>query len=509
MAFNMTDFFNAETKKEIKSDWKPIRISVHKLRPAAGKENFYHMNDKEIAETARTIELVGLQQYPVVKPVEGTDEYEIIAGHKRRLAVLLLLSEGKTEYETIPCKVEGTEDSIKNRLILIFTNSTQRERNDFEKMQEIKEVRELLAEWKRDNNLPGKMQNVIAEILGTNKTKVGTLENINKRLIALFMEEFAAGRISTDAANKIAGLEPEAQQTLYETYRETGSLIAKDAKALKADTEEGQIDEQLNMYQFPRYLPDDLKNEVMQYAEETGVSIDEAANIIFNKQQREQEPLKERQPEESIPEPVKGQETEQDASEALYINKPEEPETTITYNQPLPDTTDRKSLIINGKINMNKEYNGMKVNYFMGAIVNSDLFCVDGTEFWEGWKNCITENYADSKALYIADYAGVKTTYTVQTTETEKCEVVLTDDGLEVYRTAAGQQAFISYKDFAELIDVMLYTKVIEIKTIKRELKYWAHSTAKALLSFSNYLTESEICILQDLMMRCKERAGE
>ena len=187
MAFNMADFFNAETKKEIKSDWKPIRISVHKLRPAAGKENFYHMDDKEIEETARTIELVGLQQYPVVKPVEGTDEYEIIAGHKRRLAVLLLLSEGRSEYEMIPCKVEAAEDSIKNRLILIFTNSTQRERTDFEKMQEIKEVKELLTEWKKDNKLPDKMQNVIAEILGTNKTKVGTLYNIEKNLIAPFM----------------------------------------------------------------------------------------------------------------------------------------------------------------------------------------------------------------------------------------------------------------------------------------------------------------------------------
>lgn len=183
MAFKMSDFFNSETKKEIKSDWKPILISVHKLRPAAGKENFYHMDDREIIETACTIELIGIQQYPVVKPIDGTDEYEIIAGHKRRLATLKLLSEGKTEYEMIPCKVERTEDSIRNRLILIFTNSTQRERNDFEKMQEIKEVKELLEDWKKDNELPGKMQNVIAEILGTNKTKIGTLENIDKNLI--------------------------------------------------------------------------------------------------------------------------------------------------------------------------------------------------------------------------------------------------------------------------------------------------------------------------------------
>ena len=103
MGFDINNFLNAESKKEVKSDWKPVKLSVHKLRPAAGKENFYHMDDKEIEETARTIELVGIQQYPVVKPIPGTDEYEIIAGHKRRLAILKLIAEGKTEYEMIPC----------------------------------------------------------------------------------------------------------------------------------------------------------------------------------------------------------------------------------------------------------------------------------------------------------------------------------------------------------------------------------------------------------------------
>lgn len=94
MGFDINNFLNAESKKEVKSDWKPVKLSVHKLRPAAGKENFYHMDDKEIEETARTIELVGIQQYPVVKPIPDSDEYEIIAGHKRRLAILKLLTEG-------------------------------------------------------------------------------------------------------------------------------------------------------------------------------------------------------------------------------------------------------------------------------------------------------------------------------------------------------------------------------------------------------------------------------
>ena len=450
MAFDMRNFLNAESKKDINSDWKPVKVNVRKLRPAPDKKNFYHAEDKEIKDIAESIELIGLQQYPVIKPVEGTDEYEVIAGHKRRLAILRLLDEGKAEYEMIPCRVE-TPDDIRNELILIFTNSTQRERTDYEKMREIERVRELLTEYQKTHELTGRRQNIIAEILGTNKTKVGTLDNINNNLIAPFVEEFAAGKISTSAANEIAGLEPDAQQALYETYKETGSLTAKDAKAVKEP----------------------------------------------------QEPPKEEKAIENTPEPEKGQEKAQDAPESGFMN---EPETKVTYNAPAPDNTDRKSLIINGKINMHKEYNGMAVNYFMGAVIGSDLF---GVEFWQGWKKCATDNYENPKALYIEDYAGTAATYTIQTDTTEKCKAVLTDTGLEVLREAAGQTAVIGYDELAELIDIMIYTKVIEIKTIESDLKYWAARTVKDLTPVSNYLTENEIYILQDLMMRCKERAGK
>lgn len=487
MGFNINNFLNAESKKEIKSDWKPIKVSARKLRPAPDKKNFYHAEDKEIKDLAESIELIGLQQYPVIRPVEGTDEYEVIAGHKRRLAILRLLNEGKTEYEMIPCRVE-TPDDIRNELILIFTNSTQRERTDYEKMREIERVRELLTEYQKTHELTGRRQNIIAEILGTNKTKVGTLDNINNNLIAPFVEEFAAGKISTSAANEIAGLEPDAQQALYETYKATGSLIAKDAKALKEV--------------FPDDLPEELKAEVRQYAVETGISLEDAAGVITERHKRAQEtpqePPKEAEAIENTPEPEKGQETAQDAPESGFMN---EPETKVTYNAPVPDNTDRKSLIINGKINMHKEYNGMRIVYFMEAVIGSSLF---DAEFWKGWK----EN-TGAKWEYIADYAGLNTTFVFKGSETEQCTAVLTNEGLEVARLAAGQQATIIYDELAELIDIMIYTKVIEIKTIESDMKYWAHWTAKELVSISNYLTESEIYILQDLMMRCKERAGK
>ena len=457
MAFNINNFLNAESKKEIKSDWKPIKVSARKLRPAPDKKNFYHTEDKEIKDLAESIELIGLQQYPVIRPVEGTDEYEVIAGHKRRLAILRLLDEGKAEYEMIPCRVEKP-DEVQNELILIFTNSTQRERTDYEKMREIERVRELLTEYQKNHELTGRRQGIIAGILGTNKTKVGTLDNINNNLINPFREVFAAGKISTSAANEIAGLEQDVQQALYEMYKETGSLTAKDVKAVKE--------------------PQELSEPP-------------------------QMPPKEAEAAETTPVPIKEQEPPQEEPESSFMN---EPETKVTYNAPAPDNTDRKSLIINGKINMHKEYNGMAVNYFMGAVIGSDLF---GVEFWQGWKKCDSGNCVSPRVLYLMDYAGTATTYTIQTDTTEKCKAVLTDTGLEVLREAAGQTAVIGYDELAELIDIMIYTKVIEIKTIESDMKYWAHWTAKELVSISNYLTESEIYVLQDLMMRCKERAGK
>ena len=505
MAFDMKNFLNAESRKDIKSDWKPVRVSIRKLRPAPDTKNFYHAEDKEIQDLAASIELIGLQQYPVVRPVEGTDEYEVIAGHKRRLALLRLLDEGKTEYETIPCKVE-TSDDIRDELILIFTNSTQRERTDYEKMMEIGRVRELLTEYQKSHELTGRKQKIIAGILGTSKTKVGTLDNINSHLIEPFKGEFASGKISTSTANEIAGLTPEAQTELFKTYQETGSLSAKSAKAIKEQAEDEQTEGQYNIYQYPEYPPENLKNEVRQYSEETGIGIEEAASIIFNRHQRGQEPPEEIELEETTPEPEKRQETAQEGPQENFMNQPE---TQVTYNMPTPDNTDRKSLVINGKINMHKEYNGMAVCYFTGAFISTGLF---EPEFWVGLKYA-GGNCGKPKESYIADYAEAKYTstrtkagYTVQS---EKCEAVLAGTGLVVSRNSMKQTGFISYRELAELIDAMIYTKVIEFKTIESDLKSWAYRTVKDLASVSDYLTESEIILLQDLVMRCKERKGK
>lgn len=308
MGFNINDFLNAESKKQLRDDWKPVKISARKLRPAPDKKNFYHAEDKEVKDLAESIELIGLQQYPVVRPIEGTDEYEVIAGHKRRLAILHLLEEGKEEFEMIPCKVE-TPDDIRNELILIFTNSTQRERSDYEKMREIERVKELLTEYQKTSELPGRKQKIIAEILGTSKTKIGTLSNINSNLYEPFKEEFADGKISTSTANEIAGLEPEVQQLLYETYKETGALTAREAKARKEVSKSDLAGNPIEETQKP--------------TEASGIGLNCAAGDISESPPRAQEPPKETETIKNTQETKKRQETAQDEPKSGFVNEAE------------------------------------------------------------------------------------------------------------------------------------------------------------------------------------------
>lgn len=123
MAFDIKEFLNAESKKEMKDDFVLKKIPASELHPS--EKNFYAMDPAEIEALKETIELVGVQENLVVKKIsagENAGDYEIIAGHKRHRAVTELLAEGKEVSPLLPCKVESDADSVKNELILIFTN---------------------------------------------------------------------------------------------------------------------------------------------------------------------------------------------------------------------------------------------------------------------------------------------------------------------------------------------------------------------------------------------------
>lgn len=251
--FDITCFMSDESKKGIKDTFKLEKVSVRKMKPS--ENNFYSIDEEEITRLARTIELVGLQQNFVVKKIPGTDEYEVIAGHKRRLAVLKLLDEGKEEFEMQPCKVIYTDDDIKNELTLIFTNSTQRIRTDAEMMKEVEETDKLLKQLRETQKIEGRTDEIIAQLIGSSKSQVARLKKINNKLIEPLKSEYEAGNISTAAADKTASLPVEKQKEVLKTYENTGELKADDVE---------QLPGQMNVNDFPDMVPESLKDEIQK-----------------------------------------------------------------------------------------------------------------------------------------------------------------------------------------------------------------------------------------------------
>ena len=440
MAFDIKDFLNPESKKEMADDFVLKKIPAEKLHPS--DKNFYEMDPVEIEALKETIELVGVQENLVVKKIsagENAGDYEIIAGHKRHRAVTELLAEGKEVSPLLPCKVESDADGVKNELILIFTNSTQRERSDYCKMQEIQRVRELLEKYAKYNNVPGRKRDVIAGILNTSKSTIGRLDNIRRNIIPDFLEEYKAGKISTTAANEIAGATPEEQHQLLEKYKETGSIKAKEAAQIKEP--EQQLPGQVNTEDYPGIVPESNKQEE---------------------------------------------------------NKTEdEPNTEVTITRQT-DNTDRKSLVIAGQINPNKEYNGMSVAYFIDAITNSDLF---DNDFWSGWVDPTT-----SKPDFIREYQGILTAYTARTGE--PCQVEITDK-VTVKRTEAAAVGEICLKEFTEIVDALILTKVVTVQTEEIDVAYWIKETAREIAGLAIWATPEELSVLQDIALKMKERAGK
>ena len=421
--FDITQFMSDESKKGIKDNFKIEKISVRKMKPS--KENFYSIDEEEITRLARTIELVGLQQNFVVKKIPNTDEYEVIAGHKRRLAILKLLEEGKEEFEMQPCKVIYTDDDIKNELTLIFTNSTQRVRTDAEMMKEVEETEMLLKQLRETQKIEGRTDEIIAQLIGSSKSQVARLKKINNKLIKPLKSEYEAGNISTAAADKAASLPVEKQKEVLKTYENTGELKADDVL-------QGQMD--VNC--FSEMVPESLKDDVKK---------------------------------------------------------------------------DTESLIINGYINPNKEYEGIGVGIIMEALEDESFFDMN---FFREVHNAVQESKAglNERCDKIYDcFSGISGCLQ---------EFDYNDSHIEVLY--AGQSArFITdtidtkvlYENIAEVANAMIYTKMIIFEdasqqSAKSDTEKEVVSLKKDLDNYYKYLTDIEKRTIQDILTAAAERGG-
>lgn len=257
--FNLTELLNQRSKEvaaeekqpeaeatSIPADGISSTADIYDLIPSKG--NFYSVED--VADLKQSIELLGVLQPLLVSDEEKDGKRRIIAGHRRRLAVMQLVEEGKERFRFVPILIKSTQNAILDRLALIMANRF-REKTDWEKMTEALETEDLVLKLKENMNIPGRTRDLLAEIIETSPAQVGRYKAIHNNLIPELMAEFKANRIGVSVIYEASGLPEEYQKQAAEAFRENEVLTLPDIKQLKKQWEATQqIPEQMNLEQI-------------------------------------------------------------------------------------------------------------------------------------------------------------------------------------------------------------------------------------------------------------------
>ena len=230
---------------------------IYDLIPSKG--NFYSVED--VQDLKQSIELLGVLQPLLVTDEEEDGKRRIIAGHRRRLAVMQLVDEGKERFRRVPILIKPKKNAILDRLALIMANRF-REKTDWERMTEALETEKLVLELKESMNIPGRTRDLLAEIIETSPAQVGRYKAIYNNIIPELMAEFKANRIVVSVIYEASGLPEDYQKQAAEVFRENEVLTLSDIKQLKKNYEAAQqIPGQMDINQLQEQLEEPQTQE--------------------------------------------------------------------------------------------------------------------------------------------------------------------------------------------------------------------------------------------------------
>lgn len=284
--FNLTELLNQRSKEtaeaapqgekaaEIATPEEGVSSTadIYDLIPSKG--NFYSVED--VQDLKQSIELLGVLQPLLVTEEEENGKRRIIAGHRRRLAVMQLVDEGKERFRRVPILIKPKENAIIDRLALIMANRF-REKTDWERMTEALETEKLVLELKDSMNIPGRTRDLLAEIIETSPAQLGRYKAIYNNIIAELMAEFKANRIVVSVIYEASGLPEDYQKQAAEIFRENEVLTLADVKQLKKNYEASQqIPGQMDINQLQEQ-PEEPQTQESTTDGETDVQQEETA----------------------------------------------------------------------------------------------------------------------------------------------------------------------------------------------------------------------------------------
>ncbi len=229
--FSIMDMMNEISKEDAAvAAEKTERVSVFDIKP--NEENFYEPSSMEQLKNS-IFAMGGVQQNILLAREEArTVPYRIIAGHRRVRACMELVQEGHPEFEHIPAVIIENIDKDTEKMLLVMTNSTQRELTDWEKVMQHMELKEIIPKLKKRQGIDGRVRTLEADYLGVSEAQIAIYNTIGTRLDEWLMSIFKDGSIGISLAYEAAKLEVEEQKQLVQISMVNGGFTEEDIKKL-------------------------------------------------------------------------------------------------------------------------------------------------------------------------------------------------------------------------------------------------------------------------------------
>lgn len=284
--------------KEIHNKFKMNKFKMNNFKFTTSSEKLKFARD--FLDTHNiNLELLKFKRIATKRKILGVNSgdknghYEIVSGHRRFKACKELFEEGNSEFNKIPCRISRTTSLVESEMELIFGNAFNRELSDYEKMQQVVRLSEVLEVLKKEDNkkFSGKKRDIIAELLKMSKTQVGRYQSIDKNLIPELKEELKQENLNLTTASELARLDKTQQAQKLEQIKQgekvTATTLSKEIEQTKSkevkktvEVDEIQLDGQLEL-DFQDEISEekvpimDTKTDAAENANSTTLSSDE------------------------------------------------------------------------------------------------------------------------------------------------------------------------------------------------------------------------------------------
>ena len=234
------EFMQSSAGKKLGFDNHIMNIHYTKIkRPQRNREL------RRIDELAEDIREDGLENNLLVRKIEN-DRYEVelIGGERRYSAILRNIEHGDMTYEYIPCKVLTMSD-IDARKRLILNNMENDPLTNAEKLEAVEELKEIYkAKKEAGENIPGRIQTIIASEMGLKKSQIANYEKILNHASEEVRESIRKEELPLDAAATLVDLDEEEQRRFlneHDTYSKKAVESYKEAKHAQEQPIEKQL----------------------------------------------------------------------------------------------------------------------------------------------------------------------------------------------------------------------------------------------------------------------------